>query len=65
MVAARLGIADDRVVHNIERYGNTTAATIPIGLSESWREGRIREGSRVLMAAFGAGFTWGGAVAVF
>jgi 3-oxoacyl-[acyl-carrier-protein] synthase III len=65
MVAAKLGIADDRVVHNIEHYGNTTAATIPIGLSESWREGRIREGSRVLMAAFGAGFTWGGAVAVF
>jgi 3-oxoacyl-[acyl-carrier-protein] synthase-3 len=50
------------VVHNIERYGNTTAATIPIGLSESWREGKIREGSRVLMAAFGAGFTWGGGV---
>ena len=65
MVAARLGIAEDRVVHNIERYGNTTAATIPIGISESWREGKIREGSRVLMAAFGAGFTWGGAVAVF
>ena len=65
MVAAKLGIREDRVVHNIERYGNTTAATIPIGISESWREGKIREGSRVLMAAFGAGFTWGGAVAVF
>lgn len=65
VVAAKLGIADDRVVHNIERYGNTTAATIPIGLSESWREGKIREGSRVLMVAFGAGFTWGGGVAVF
>lgn len=64
-VAAKLGIADDKVVHNIERYGNTTAATIPIGISESWREGKIREGSRVLMAAFGAGFTWGGAVVVF
>ena len=64
-VAAKLGIADDRVVHNIERYGNTTAATIPIGISESWREGKIREGSRVLMVAFGAGFTWAGGVAVF
>jgi 3-oxoacyl-[acyl-carrier-protein] synthase-3 len=42
MVAAKLGIPEDRVVHNIERYGNTTAATIPIGLSESWREGKIR-----------------------
>lgn len=65
MVASKLGIAEDRVVHNIERYGNTTAATIPIGISESWREGKIREGSRVLMAAFGAGFTWGGAVVTF
>jgi 3-oxoacyl-[acyl-carrier-protein] synthase-3 len=65
MVAAKLGIADDRVVHNIERYGNTTAATIPIGISESWREGKIGEGKRVLLAAFGAGFTWGGAVVVF
>lgn len=45
-------------------YGNTTAATIPIGLSESWRSGKIGPGSKVLMAAFGAGFTWGGAVAV-
>lgn len=65
MVAAKLGIKEDRVVHNIERYGNTTAATIPIGISESWREGKIREGSRVLMSAFGAGFTWAGAVVVF
>ncbi|MBL9105750.1 MAG: ketoacyl-ACP synthase III [Myxococcales bacterium] len=65
MVAAKLGIPEDKVVHNIERYGNTTAATIPIGISESWRDGKIREGSRVLMAAFGAGFTWAGGVAVF
>jgi 3-oxoacyl-[acyl-carrier-protein] synthase-3 len=65
MVASKLGIPEERTVHNIERYGNTTAATIPIGISESWREGKIREGSRVLMAAFGAGFTWAGAVAVF
>ena len=65
MVAGKLGIADDRVVHNIERYGNTTAATIPIGISESWREGKIGAGSRVLMAAFGAGFTWAGSLTVF
>ena len=64
-VAEKLGIPHDRVVHNIERYGNTTAATIPIGVSESWKEGRIREGSRVLMAAFGAGFTWGSAIVEF
>lgn len=65
MVAARLGIPEDKVVHNIQRYGNTTAATIPIGISESWREGRIRPGSKVLFAAFGAGFTWAGAVVEF
>ncbi|UQA58198.1 ketoacyl-ACP synthase III [Polyangium aurulentum] len=61
-VADKLGLAQDKVVHNIERYGNTTAATIPIGLSESVAEGRIKEGSTVLLAAFGSGFTWGAAV---
>lgn len=65
MVAQKLGIPEDRVVHNIQRYGNTTAATIPIGLSESWKDGKVREGSTVLMAAFGAGFTWGSAVIQF
>ncbi len=64
-VAEKLGIPHDRVVHNIERYGNTTAATIPIGISESWKDGKIVEGSRVLMAAFGAGFTWGSAIVEF
>ena len=65
LVANKLGIPEEKTVHNIVRYGNTTAATIPIGLSESWREGKIVKGSRVLMAAFGAGFTWGGAVVRF
>jgi len=65
MVAGKLGIPEGKVVHNIERYGNTTAATIPIGISESWKEGKIREGSTVLLAAFGAGFTWGAAVIEF
>jgi 3-oxoacyl-[acyl-carrier-protein] synthase-3 len=65
MVAEKLGIPPEKVVHNIEKYGNTTAATIPIGISESWREGRIKEGSTVLMAAFGAGFTWGSAIVRF
>ncbi len=57
--ADRLGINGDRVVRNIERYANTTAATIPIGLSESYRLGKLRHGQLVLMASFGAGFTWG------
>lgn len=55
----RMGIKDDRVVRNIDRYANTTAATIPIGLSESHQQRRIKRGDLVLMASFGAGFTWG------
>ncbi len=51
--------------HNIERYGNTTAATIPIGLSEAFAEGKLTEGKTVLAAAFGSGYTWGGAVIRF
>ena len=62
LVAQKLGIDEAKIVHNIERYGNTTAATIPIGLSEAWREGRCGKGSNVLFAAFGSGFTWAGAV---
>jgi len=61
-VAQKLGIPDNKVVHNIERYGNTTAATIPLGLSEAWREGRCGPGKNVLFAAFGSGYTWAGAV---
>ena len=62
MVGMKLNIPQEKIVHNIEKYGNTTAATIPLGLSEAWREGRCRRGSNILMAAFGAGYTWGGAV---
>ena len=64
-VAKELGIPESKVIHNIERYGNTTAATIPIGISEAHREGRIQPGTTVLFAAFGAGFTWGAAVVRF
>ncbi len=64
-VAHELGIPEDKIVHNIDRYGNTTAATIPIGISEAQREGRIQPGSTVLFAAFGAGFTWGAAIIRF
>jgi 3-oxoacyl-[acyl-carrier-protein] synthase-3 len=65
MVAAKLGLPDDKVVHNIDRYGNTTAATIPIGLSESFEAGKLSPGTTVLSAAFGSGFTWAGAVIRF
>ncbi len=62
MVAAKLGIPEAKCVANIEKYGNTTAATIPLGLSEAWRDGRCQRGSNVLFAAFGSGYTWGAAV---
>lgn len=65
LVAERLGLPQDKVVHNIEEYGNTTAATIPMALDRAFREGRIHEGSVVVFAAFGSGFTWGGAVVRF
>lgn len=55
----RLGLLSERVVRNIDRYGNTTAATIPIGLAEAYQDGRIRRGDSVLLATFGAGFTSG------
>jgi 3-oxoacyl-[acyl-carrier-protein] synthase-3 len=60
--AQRLGVPPEKMVLNIGEYGNTTAATIPLGLSEAWREGRVRRGSNVLFSAFGSGFTWGAAV---
>ena len=62
LVAMGLGIGDDRMANNIDRYGNTTAATIPILLCETIAAGRIVPGDLVCMAAFGAGFTWGAAL---
>jgi 3-oxoacyl-[acyl-carrier-protein] synthase-3 len=61
-VAQRLGIGMDKVYSNIHKYGNTTAATIPICLSEAWQEKRIREGSLLALASFGSGFTWASSV---
>lgn len=61
-VAKQLGLPEDKVVHNIQRYGNTTAATIPIMLAESVRDGRLKRGMKVAMVAFGSGFTWGSAI---
>ena len=59
-VSERLGLGGDRVVDCIDRYGNTSAASIPIALAEAEQDGRLAPGTRVLLAAFGAGFTWGG-----
>src|SRR5262249_60734082 len=58
-VAKRLGLGLDRVIINLDRYGNTVAATIPIALSEWNERGRFSHGDRVVLSAFGAGFTAG------
>jgi len=61
-VGEKLGLPADRVVDCIENYGNTSAGTIPIALAEMQQAGRLHAGDRVLLGAFGAGFTWGGAI---
>ena len=61
-VGERLGIASDRVVDCIAKLGNTSAATIPLALAQAKRAGHLREGSRVLLGAFGAGLSWGATV---
>ncbi len=58
-VAHTMKLRDDQVYNNIQRYGNTTAASVPIALCEAWQEGRIEKGDLVCLAAFGSGFTWG------
>lgn len=57
----RMGISEDKVCKNIQKYGNTTAATIPLCLVEYYRDGNIKKGDNLILAAFGGGFTWGGA----
>ena len=62
MVARILKIPEEKVVRNIDRFGNTTAASIPIALDESVKSGRIKRGDTVVLTAFGSGFTWASAV---
>jgi 3-oxoacyl-[acyl-carrier-protein] synthase-3 len=57
-VAERLGLPLEKMMLNLDRYGNTSAASIPIALDEAVRQGRIKEGSLVMLGAFGAGLTW-------
>jgi 3-oxoacyl-[acyl-carrier-protein] synthase-3 len=64
-LAERLGVPMEKVVVNIDRYGNTSAASVPVALDEARRHGRIRSGDVVLLNAFGAGFAWGAAVVRF
>jgi 3-oxoacyl-[acyl-carrier-protein] synthase-3 len=61
-VQQKLGLSDDRVFNNIQKYGNTTDASIPIALCEAWEAGKIKEGDLVCLAAFGSGFTWASAL---
>ena len=61
-IQRKFGLSDDQVYNNIMRYGNTTAASIPIALTEAWEEGKIKEGDIVVLAAFGSGFTWGSVI---
>ena len=60
-VAKRMGIAMDNIISNIHRVGNTTAASIPIALSEAVEDGKIKKGQNIILAAFGSGFTWASA----
>jgi 3-oxoacyl-[acyl-carrier-protein] synthase-3 len=61
-VQQKLGLSDDQVFNNIDKYGNTTAASIPIALCEAWEQGKIKKGDLICLAAFGSGFTWGSAL---
>ncbi|KAA2216428.1 3-oxoacyl-ACP synthase III family protein [Maribacter flavus] len=58
----KFGLTDDQVFNNIMRYGNTTAASIPIALTEAWEAGKVKSGDLVVLAAFGSGFTWGSVI---
>ena len=61
MVARNLKIPVEKVIRNIQRYGNTTAASIPIALDEALEQGRIKNGELVMLTAFGSGYTWASA----
>lgn len=61
-VQQKLQLSDDKVYNNIQKYGNTTAASIPIPLCEAWEAGKIKQGDLVCLAAFGSGFTWASAL---
>ena len=65
MVQRQLGLRDDQVYNNIDRFGNTTAATIPIALDECISSGRLERGDLLILTAFGSGFTWGSAAIRF
>ena len=61
-IQQKFKLTDDQVFNNIQKYGNTTAASIPIALTEAWEQGKIKKGDLVVLAAFGSGFTWGSVI---
>lgn len=61
-IQKKFALRDDQVFNNIMKYGNTTAGSIIIALTEAWEEGKIKEGDNVVLAAFGSGFTWGSVI---
>jgi len=61
-VQKRFGLSDNQVFNNIQKYGNTTAGSIPIALTEAWEQGKIKPGNVIVLAAFGSGFTWGSTI---
>ena len=61
-VQKKLRLRDDQVHNNIQKFGNTTAASVPIALCEAWEEGKVKQGDLICLAAFGSGFTWGSAL---
>ena len=61
-IQRKFKLEDNQVFNNIQKYGNTTAASIPIALTEAWEEGKIKDGDTVVLAAFGSGFTWGSVI---
>ena len=61
-IQKKFDLSDDQVYNNIQKYGNTTAASIPIALSEAHQQGKVKEGDTVVLAAFGSGFTWGSVI---
>jgi 3-oxoacyl-[acyl-carrier-protein] synthase-3 len=58
-VQQKMGLSDDEIYINIQRYGNTTAASIPIALYEAWKQGKVKEGDLVCLSSYGSGLTWG------
>ena len=61
-IQKKFGLSDNQVFNNIQKFGNTTAASIPIALTEAWELGKIKKGDTIVMAAFGSGFTWASAI---